>query len=651
MRERRFFGYDSIYIGIVSLEFFRVCKRCFVVWMIVALLAPLISARAQSGGGGLAEIEKPDVSAFPVISTYMDPFDDQGNFLANLKSGDVVVLENGELIVPDSLVGQVTPMSFVLAINSDPALGIRDAQGDARYEKILAALTNWAEERPADSQDRLGLVWNGGMIANKLTPADWKARLESFDPALRTSTSGLSALTFALDVALDVPVGPGVKKAVLLVSPHLASKDLKGLDDLISRAKQSGVRVYVWITDANTFVDNAGTLALQDLAAATNGRDVFFSGGETLPDPEEWLAPLRNVYKLSYTSKVRTAGTHTLSVQVNKDKLTLTSPAVTFAIDIQAPSVALLSPPIEIMRQNAKTPFDVSTFLPKQQEISLLVEFPDGRERRLVRSTLFIDGEKASEHIREPFTSFSWDLSGYQVSGEHTLQVEVEDDLGLMQKSSEVPVVVTIVEPPGGMAGLILRNRTAVTISFMVLAAGVLLGVIILGGRRGLTRLAEWRKSRAAKSDPLTQPVKSIVEAPRNPKGNPFPWLLRRDAPPPAYFVRLAGDGTPMKGDPIGLHGRELTLGTDPTQATVILDHPAISALHARVRRGEDDKFTLLDQNSIAGTWVNYELVPPKGRVLKHGDMIHFGVLVYRFVLAKPPVALKPKVTTLHKEK
>jgi hypothetical protein len=157
--------------------------------------------------------------------------------------------------------------------------------------------------------------------------------------------------------------------------------------------------------------------------------------------------------------------------------------------------------------------------------------------------------------------------------------------------------------------------------------------------------LAERRKARARKLDPVTQPVLTAGGPANTPRANPFPWLRRRPAPPPAYLVKLTTDGHPMPGDPISLAGHEMTFGTDPTQAISVLDHPSVSPLHARLRMLENGSFLLMDQNSIAGTWVNYESISKDGRLLKHGDMVNFGLLTYRFVQTKPPAAPKPIVT------
>ena len=384
------------------------------------------------------------------------------------------------------------------------------------------------------------------------------------------------------------------------------------------------------------------------LAEQTGGSFATFTGGESMPDLESWLSSLRTVYLVSYSSKIRAAGQNSLSIQVNSGSLSLSTPAANFQIDIQPPSAVLLSPPIQIIRQNPDAPFNIESFSPAEQQISILVEFPDGRVRSLKRTTLFVNGEKVAENTTEPFTHFTWNLRSYVATNEYSLKVEVEDTLGLSQMSASVPIQVSVVQPPGGMAGLVLRNSTAITITFLVLAGTVVLGIIILGGRRGLASIAERRKTRSAKTDPLTQPVPAKVEAATNAgRANPFPWLRRRDPPAPAYLARLDADGSPFAADPIALIGREITFGSDPTQATVVFDHPSLSLLHARLRREPDGSYTLLDQNSIAGTWVNYELVPREGQVLRHGDVIHFGNLTYRFVLAKPPAPRKPTITPI----
>lgn len=618
----------------------------FLLLLLISNLAlPVSFARAQ--GTASITLFQPDSSKFPAITALLDVFDEQGNFVTGLTAAELSILENGQTLGTPSTFEQLEqPLKVVVAINSGPALAVRDGMGFSRYDKMTAVLKNWAAARPADSADDFALVWNGGIIGSQLTAADWLARFEKFDPALRSSTAGLTALSFALDVAQQAPSAPGGKKAILLLSPRLDTRDLNALPDLVSRARQANIRVFVWMGDSPDYFNHSGALALFDLAQQTGGRYATFSGTETLPDPEEWVTSLRYVYRVTYQSAIRETGLHALSVLLNARGLLLTSNPVSFQVEIEPPNPVLLSPPIQIVRQNLVDQFDIENSLPKTQEIAIIVEFTDNVKRSLARTTLYVDGEVVDENTAPPFDKFTWDLGDYLVSGEHTLQVEAVDALGLSKMSAVVPVQVIVIQPPGGMAGLILRNRAAVTISVIVAAGLVLLGILFFGGRKTLNVLAERRRARDLRFDPLTQPV-NVEKDKAGSRSNPFPWLRRKAPPPTAYFVKLTMDGQPASGDPVPLTGRELTFGTDPTQATNVFDHPSLSPLHARLRQDEHGNFILLDQNSVAGTWVNYEPAPKDGCTLRHGDVIHFGQLTYRFIFTKPPAPQKPVVTPL----
>ncbi len=622
-----------------------VSRRFFFILTLICLILPAFPVNAQGTGNVL--ITTPDSSKFPSLGMYMDVFDDQGSYIQGLNSSNISILEDGQQITPEKIENLPVPLKIVLAVNSDPALAIRDSYGTSRYAKLLETFDHWLVSRQPDSKDSLTLAWNGGIVASNQSPSEFKIRLDAFDPKARSSTNSLAALSYALDSAQEEDSAPGVKKAILLVSGHLGLKDQSGINDLIDRARQARVRIFVWIVDSNVNLSNPGAIALENMALSTGGRFVTFTGAETLPDPEQWFASLRSVYYLTYGSKIRQSGNHSVQVQVSQTGgILLNSSALSFPLDIQPPSAALLSLPIEVVRQNPNSPFDPASFQPVSQDISVLVEFPDGKPRALKRVALYVDGQKLMENTTEPFNRFKWDLRGYQVSDEHGLQVEVEDIFGLTRISGDVPVKIIVVEPPGGVAGLILRNRTALTISVVIFAGAIVLGIIILGGRRGLATLAEHRKNRVLQNDPVTQPVFG-KDHPDLQKNLPLPWLRRKENPPPAYLIQLISSNIASQAEPIKLNEKEKTFGSDPTQATIVLDHPSVSSLHARLRRSEDDIFTIFDQNSIAGTWVNFDQVGLEGRRLKHGDIINFGQLSYRFELSKAPPLSQPVVTPL----
>jgi len=152
-------------------------------------------------------------------------------------------------------------------------------------------------------------------------------------------------------------------------------------------------------------------------------------------------------------------------------------------LDIQPPNPILVAPPDSIVRQapDAHTT-KTSAFLPNQQLIVIIVEFPDGRTRPLVSTTLIVDNQKVAENTAAPSDHFVWDLSGYATSGQHMLSVEAVDSLGLSKTSLAVPVMVTVVKPHFGLLPFLSRNSTWVALAAIIFA-GAALGVILSGGR------------------------------------------------------------------------------------------------------------------------------------------------------------------------
>jgi hypothetical protein len=274
------------------------------------------------------------------------------------------------------------------------------------------------------------------------------------------------------------------------------------------------------------------------------------------------------------------------------------------------------------------------------------------------------------ENTAEPFNLFTWDLSKYTSSGEHQIMVEAVDSLGLSKSSMAVPVVVTVIQPPNGISAMLAKYRTPITFSAIILA-GLVLFMILLSGRLRIPSIRAAQEARRADADPLTQPVQAVAESATTPlaatsasktqrrtifskkaaadtKRRPERAEGSRTAA--ASFIRINGEGQALPVTPIALVEQEIIFGTDPAQCTQIMDDPSISLVHARLRQTEDGGFLLLDNGSIAGTWVNCEPIPREGYRLAHGDMVNFGQLMYRFTLRVPPAISKPMITVQNPE-
>ena len=600
------------------------------------LFAGLIPAGAQSQAAPRLSLYSLQTGSFPTITAGLDVFDSAGNVISGMKADAITLLEDDQSRSLKTLEETQLGVEFALAIDPGPFFAYRDASAVSRYDKVVQAIKDWLTTHTDSLGDDLSLVPTYGTLSAHLdTTAAFAEALAAYQPDLPTITPSLNTLARALDTVSEKTPQPGMKRLVLFVSSPTSVDDLPTLQNLTEHAVAQQVRVHVWIVASADFFSAPGATALKDLAIQTGGQYATYSGVEPLPSPEIYLAPLRPTYRLTYISSLLASGEHSLVAQVSLEGGTITSQALTFTLDIQPPNPILVAPPNQVVRQAPDARTTVATaFIPEQQPIDIIVEFPDGRTRPLVRTTLLVDGQKVAENTAEPFDTFMWDLSGYDTSGQHILSVEAVDSLGLSKTSLGVPVTVTIVKPQYGLIPFLSRNSLWVAL-IAILFAGVVLGVILAGGRiRRRMRPAE----RKAALDPVTQPV-AVVKGKHALR---VPWK-RSAKPADAFLVRLKDDGQPMTAPPIPINTPEMTFGSDPLLVMRILDDPSVSPLHARLRE-ENGEYILSDEKSVAGTWVNCVALTAPQR-LQHGDVLQIGKLSYRFMLRKPPEQPTPKIT------
>jgi hypothetical protein len=605
---------------------------------IYLLFAGLVPARAQSGARlNLYALQTTD---FPAMTAGLDVFDSAGNLVTGLAPDAVTLLEDNQPRQLNALEELPAGVQFTLALDPGPAFAFRDANAVTRYDKIYQVLKDWAATHPDTLGDDLSLIPTAGTLSSHLTTtAAFSDALTAYSPALQFILPSLDTLSRSLDAVSEQAPQTGMKRTVLFISSPPAQDAILTLQNLTQRAVDQQVRVNVWIVASPDFFATSGATALKDLAIQTGGQYILFSGEEPLPGLETYLAPLRHTYRLTYTSGILTSGGHTLTAQVNLNGEMVTSGAVSFELDVQPPNPILVAPPEQIARQTPdEQTTDPKAFLPTQQQLDIIVEFPDGRTRSLIRTTLYVDNQKAAENTVAPFDHFIWDLSGYTTSGQHTLQVEAVDDLGLSKISLGVPVTVTIVRSQRGLLSFLSRNSLWVALG-AILAAGVVLGAILARGRIKRRSRSAGRRSR---TDPLTQPVHSETAM----RALRLPWA-RPAKQSEAYLARLKEDGEPVTAAPIPVITPEMTFGSDPIQAIRILDDASVSPLHARLKQ-ENGEYILFDENSAAGTWVNYEPLKAPRR-LQHGDILHIGRLSYRFMLRMPPERPAPRIKPIKK--
>jgi pSer/pThr/pTyr-binding forkhead associated (FHA) protein len=628
-------------------------RRILPVLLSVCLLAaPQIFARAQTEA--YAEITSIEARTFPQITAFMDVFNANGEFISGLDPDRVTVLEDGQARPVDSLAEAPVPVQMVVAINPGPPLAVRDGTGVDRFTRVVDALGIWANAQPTDSQDDLSLVSLSGSLISHASAQDWFVSLSSFKPDFRSTTPNLSSLDIALTTVNAPALQSGMKRAVLLITPHIDDPAIEeAIMPRIQQAVDTKVRVFVWFVDGDTQFSSPSANAFRALAQQTNGSFFSFSGAETLPDPNLYFAPLRSIYSLTYTSSVKESGDHTLGISVETAEGEITSSERTFDVEVQPPNPIFLSPPLQITRQPPADDPYAEQLTPSEQLVEIIVEFPDGHPRQLTRTALYVDGQLVDENTSEPFETFIWELQAYEASGQHEIVAEAEDVLGLSKSSMSTSITLTVVQPPRGIRALFGRYSSYIVMGAIGLAGLLLLG-ILLRGRLNVVLFRRRRTARQQFEDPLTQPVSAVTEPPasatKKSRTQPrkiiekFQTKPARVAEAPAYLTRLTNGGEPASAVPIPLAEKDMTFGTDPVQSKRVLDDPSISPLHARIKQTEDGHFIIYDHGSVAGTWVNFEPITRDGLRLAHGDQIHFGQLVFRFDLHRPPTQPEPKI-------
>lgn len=630
-------------------------RRLFALFLSISLLlGPKPSAYAQTAA--YAEVSAIDAANFPQITALLDVYDADGAFISGLGASSLVVYEDGAPRKADTLTEAAAPAQIVVAVNPGPALAVRDSNGTPRFDFVVNALGAWATAQSTEPRDDLSLVSLSGVLISHASPTDWLVSLQSFKPDFRNITPNLQTLSIALDAAAAPTKQPGMKRAVLFITPHLDDHNIdSAIAPLIQKAVEAKIRVFVWLVDAVDYNTSPSANAFKMLALQTNGAFFSFSGREPFPDLNAYFAPLRHIYTLAYTSGLTTGGSHTLGLYVETSQGTIPALDKSFTVDVQPPNPIFVAPPSQITRQPpADDPYNPEILAPTRQELEVIIEFPDGHVRNIERVTWYVDDEVAAENTSAPLERFIWDLSGYTQSGQHTLRVEVEDALGLTKSSIVTTVNVVVIHPPTGPQVMLARYRSQIVMGAIGLAGLALLAILLRSRRRGNSTI-DRIETRKRFEDPLTQPVAALGEPtipatqrsktqPRKPLAPAWATKASRVEEAPAYLIRLANGGEPASVAPIPLAEKEMTFGTDPVQSVRVLDDPSIAPLHARIKQVEPGVFMIHDQGSVAGTWVNFEPVTREGRRLQHGDRIHFGQMVYRFELKQVPAESEPHV-------
>jgi hypothetical protein len=183
------------------------------------LVLPATCARAQTAA--YAEIVSVEARGFPQITALVDTYDTNGRFMEGLKPADVTAYEDGEARPINKLTGSDVPLQFVVAVNPGPGLAVRDSNAVPRFTRVVEVLSQWVNAQPSESADDLSLVSLSGSLITHASAQDWFVSLDSFKPDFRNTTPNLQTFSIALDTVTASTPQPGMKRAILFVTPHM----------------------------------------------------------------------------------------------------------------------------------------------------------------------------------------------------------------------------------------------------------------------------------------------------------------------------------------------------------------------------------------------------------------------------------------------
>ena len=576
--------------------------------MILGLLA-LIPQSAIAQPAGFIICAPPIQADFPELAIEFKVYDENGQSVQQLNREQLTILEDDKPIAVDEIKRVRGQVHFILAINADPLLAVRDAKGISNYEYLISAINNWQHPTNLPESDSWSFLVNQGRNVTRLNNVDaWHAQVKNYQPDFRAAEKGLNSLKASIELARTIPDKIRHDQVVLYITPAPAVKDLDALGSLTQEALDAEVHVNIWMVGNENDASSPRGQALYGLSQATGGSFTLFPANGNVPDPQNFLEPFGIYFKASYRSQIISSGSHTSAVSWKTRAQDISSAVNAFEMTVLPPQPVFLSPPINVERQLAAPVDGSTTQQPDLQEIRVLIDFPDGHPRGIKNLQLYQDGIKVSEVTSPPFVSLSWDVGQVSTSRLVYLQLSLEDELGLQASSVVLPVNVTVQTlTPAGEADRLSPGQVA-----MIIGAGAIL--ILLGVLAWQMR----RRSAARQSVGRSEVTPKPKDTPNNLSAN-------------ARLIRLDQQLALINAPAIPISGITTTFGSDPNLVNICINHPSLNPVHARIQSDGKQGYHIADLGSIAGTWLNFAPVSRQGVLLQNLDIVHFGKVAFRF--------------------
>lgn len=610
IRRQGYLSDPGVWLNRILLRMIRLC--CILVIVLIGGM-PVEGQVSQS-----LLVQPPTTEDFPILSVQIKPPNTVEFEGLQLERDQIQVFENEEQVDILSLDQTHVGVHFTLAINGSTFFDLNDENGISPYDRIREALETWVSTRYFAEADSWSLITNEGVrIWNTSSGEVWRMSLVGYEPNFRNVIPDLVGLSTAIENARDRMVPFGVDKSILYITTPPSAQQIESINALALEAQLASIQVNVWMVGDAYFLTNDQGGSLINLAQNTGGSFFSYTGTEPLPDPEPDLSGLGFFYTLTYETSIRETGSYSLRVQIDTPEGEISGEGVPFYIEVEPPNPILLTPPETIERRFEQVAeADDLELYPDLAEINIMIEFPDGHPREIMTSRLIVDGEAVIVKDQPPFDAFTWDISKLDASGEHVLQVEVRDSLGLTGQTIETPVQILVVEPEIEIQPLLKRPW------FIALLVG--LGALLVFGIIWLIRRL-WQQNRLKKTekDGLKEALSSEWRDLFGPDDVRFGE---------GRLQTLRLEESLEDRQSFAIQGSKMVIGSDPALADVVFEDPSVVGRHALLHYHQG-QYWISPLDESGGTWVNYKLLNRYSVPLQSGDIIHIGDLGFQFTI------------------
>lgn len=593
-------------------------KRVLQLACIVLLLLPSTLAYAQENLPPKLVITNIDTREFPqvqVVFRYQNPAVEP---LTYPLARQVQAVENGKALSIDDLRRQHTGMHFAIALNPGFDLTVNDQNGIPRFTQIKNAISTIGGALTPAENDLFSLFINPEEnTVDMPTFGELNNALGNFNKNMRVMPFQFLSLENAIKHLGDS--SDPLDKVLLYISPYPNSVQRPQFVEFMSQAKAKQITVYAWVITDRAILNTEDGQTLVNAVSSTGGSISAYNGWQPIPNPIDYINGLGERYVLSYTSEARQSGAQELAVCVEpRNADPITSPSREFQLEIQPASLTFLNLPssIDIYKDN------LGHLTPDSLTIEVAIDFPDKHPRGIESTDLWINGSRVAQNFAAPYGSFILNLVPYETENNLEIKVKLVDSLGFDSQTKTLNLPINLILPPKAA----LRPWYANPILLGALAGfSALSGLVLL--------LFKQRRNKPSSGFEPTEnsAAPEQVIAPPIPTGKALAVLMRMDK-----------DGQPSAEKPYQIFQNITKIGRDMELCDLVLDDPALEPLHAKLNLYPDGRVLLVDLGSHAGTWVNYNEIPPKGVELNHGDQISLGNHTFKFTSPTRVSGIKP---------